>query len=85
MVLLLKYRQTFAGKKRGTNSRQLEQMPVPYGQRLIEALPAGGMHQYFEEIGAVLQAVPLGQQALRRVDEKYGIIAVGPPLAAEEE
>ena len=53
------------------------------GQLLILALPAGGMRQYIEEVGAVLQAVPVDQQALQRVDEKYGIIAVGPPLPAE--
>jgi mannose-6-phosphate isomerase-like protein (cupin superfamily) len=55
------------------------------GQLLIEALPAGGMRQYFEEVGAVLRAEPVDQQALQSVDEKYGIIAVGPPLQGETE
>ena len=53
------------------------------GQLLIQALPAGNMRQSFEEVGVVFQSEPVDQQALRRVDEKYGIIAVGPPLAAE--
>src|SRR5690242_14111724 len=53
------------------------------GQMLIEALPAGGMRQYFEEVGAVLLSEPVDQQALHRVDERYGIIAVGPPLQGE--
>ena len=38
------------------------------------------MRQYFEEAGAVLRSEPVDQQALQRVDAKYGIIAVGPPL-----
>src|SRR5947209_17525203 len=55
------------------------------GQMLIEALPAGGMRQYFEEVGAVLRSEPVDQQALHRVDERYGIIPVGPPLQGETE
>jgi len=55
------------------------------GQFLIEALPAGGMRQYFEEVGAVLMSEPVDQQALHRVDERYGIIEVGPPLQGETE
>ncbi|MBA2394486.1 MAG: cupin domain-containing protein [Ktedonobacteraceae bacterium] len=47
------------------------------GHLLIEALPTGRMRQYFEEVGAVFKSVP--------VDERYGIIAVGPPLEAETE
>ncbi len=50
------------------------------GQLLIEALPAGKMRQYFEEVGEVFRSKPVDQQALRRVDERYGIIEVGPPL-----
>ena len=55
------------------------------GQMLILALPAGRMRQYFEEVGAVLMSEPVDQQALHRVDERYGIIEVGPPLQAEAE
>ncbi|GLV60134.1 hypothetical protein KDH_69570 [Dictyobacter sp. S3.2.2.5] len=55
------------------------------GQMLIEALPAGRMRPYFEEVGAVLMSEPVDQQALRRVGERYGIIEVGPPLQGETE
>ncbi len=55
------------------------------GQLLIEALPAGRMRQYFEEVGVVVRSEPVDQQALHIVDERYGIIAVGPPLAGETE
>jgi len=50
------------------------------GELLIEALPASGMRQYFEEVGAVFMSEPLDRQALQRIDESYGIVAVGPPL-----
>ncbi|MBO0789712.1 MAG: cupin domain-containing protein [Ktedonobacteraceae bacterium] len=53
------------------------------GQLLILALPAGGMRQYFEEVGALFRAEPVDQPALQRVNERYGIIEVGPPLEAE--
>lgn len=53
------------------------------GHLLIEALPAGGMRKYFEEVGVVLMSEPVDQQALQQVDERYGIEAVGPPLEEE--
>lgn len=54
------------------------------GQLLIETFPGGGMRQYFEEVGTVLLSEPVDQQALQRVDERYGITVVGPPLQEEE-
>ena len=53
------------------------------GHLLIEALPAGKMRQYFEEVGVVLRSEPVDPQALQHVDERYGITAVGPPLEDE--
>ena len=53
------------------------------GQLLILALPAGGMRQYFEEVGALFRAEPVDQSALQRVNERYGIREVGPPLPGE--
>jgi mannose-6-phosphate isomerase-like protein (cupin superfamily) len=55
------------------------------GQLLIEALPAGKMRQYFAEVGEVSRTKPGDQQALREVDERYGITQVGPPLQGAPE
>ena len=48
----------------------------------------GGMSKYFKEVSAIVASGPVtsgppDQQALQRVDEKYGIVVVGPPLAGE--
>lgn len=53
------------------------------GQLLILALPAGRMRQYFEEASALLRSQPVDQQALHRVNKRYGVIEVGPPLSGE--
>jgi mannose-6-phosphate isomerase-like protein (cupin superfamily) len=53
------------------------------GQLLILALPAARMRQYFEEVSAALRAQPVDQQALHSIEERYGVIIVGPPLEAE--
>lgn len=52
------------------------------GQLLIETFP-GGIRKYFEESSAVLMSEPVDQQALERVNERYGVVFVGPPLAEE--
>ncbi len=52
------------------------------GQLLIEAFPAG-MRKFFEETSAILMSEPVDQQALRLVNERYGIEIVGPPLEEE--
>ena len=43
------------------------------------------MSKYFKEVSAIVASGPVtsgppDQQALQRVDEKYGIVVVGPPL-----
>jgi len=58
------------------------------GQLLIESFPGGGMSKYFEEVSAIVASGPgtsgpPDQQALQRVDEKYGVVVVGPPLEGE--
>lgn len=58
------------------------------GQLLIESFPGGGMSKYFEEVSAIVMSRPAtsgppDQQALQRVDEKYGVVVVGPPLEGE--
>ncbi len=53
------------------------------GQLLILALPAARVRQYFEEVSAVLRSQPVDQQALHRIEERYGVTIVGPPLEAE--
>lgn len=58
------------------------------GHLLIEAFPGGGMSKYFEEVSAIVASGPVtsgppDQQALQRVDEKYGVVVVGPPLQGE--
>ena len=50
------------------------------GHLLIEALPAAGMNKYFAEVSTIFASQPPDQQALQRVNEKYGIVEVGPPL-----
>lgn len=49
------------------------------GQLLITTLP-GGMHKYFEEISPLLMSESADQQALDSVNERHGIVFVGPPL-----
>ncbi len=53
------------------------------GQLLIETFPGGGMSKYFEESSALLTSEPVDQQALGRVNERYGVVMVGPPLEEE--
>jgi mannose-6-phosphate isomerase-like protein (cupin superfamily) len=53
------------------------------GELLIETFPGGGMSKYFEEISAILMSEPVDQQALGRVNERYGVVIVGPPLEEE--
>jgi mannose-6-phosphate isomerase-like protein (cupin superfamily) len=50
------------------------------GQLLIETFP-GGIRKYFEEVSAILTSESADQQALGRVNERYGVVMVGPPLA----
>jgi glyoxylate utilization-related uncharacterized protein len=54
------------------------------GQLLIETFPGGGMSKYFKEVSAIVASGPPDQQALQRVDEKYGIVVIGPPLSEAE-
>ncbi|MBV9689629.1 MAG: cupin domain-containing protein [Ktedonobacteraceae bacterium] len=53
------------------------------GQLLIEAFPGGGMSKFFKEISPILTSEPADQQALERINERYGVVIVGPPLAEE--
>ena len=53
------------------------------GQILIETFPGGEMHKYFEESSAILMSEPVDQQALERINERYEVVMVGPPLAEE--
>jgi mannose-6-phosphate isomerase-like protein (cupin superfamily) len=50
------------------------------GHLLIEAFPGGNMRQYFEDVIAVGVSESADQQALLQVNERYGVIVVGPPL-----
>lgn len=50
------------------------------GQLLIEAVSAAKMDKYFEEVSVIFASQPPDQQALQRVNAKYGIMEVGPPL-----
>jgi hypothetical protein len=43
----------------------------------------GGMRKYFEEVSALLISGPADQQALGRINERYGVVMVGPHLEAE--
>ncbi len=58
------------------------------GHLLIESFPGGGMSKYFKEVSAIVASGPVtsgppDQQALQRVNEKYGIVVIGPPLKGE--
>ncbi|QBD78097.1 cupin domain-containing protein [Ktedonosporobacter rubrisoli] len=50
------------------------------GHLLIQALPTGEMRKYFEEVGEALRSEPANHEALQHVNERYGIVEVGPPL-----
>lgn len=52
------------------------------GQLLIETFP-GGLRKYFEEVSSLLMSGSADQQALDRVNERHGVVFVGPPLTDE--
>lgn len=50
------------------------------GELFIQTLPGGQMRAFFEDLNSVVVADPTDQEGIDRVNQRHGVVVVGPPI-----